>query len=946
MVIVPGFDIELVASEPLIADPVDLEFCANGSAYVLQMPGYPHSDVESSLIKLIDQDEDGVFDDAHLYADSLRQATSFMPYRDGFLVAAPPDLLYIADMDQDGKAEYRKSIISGFPEGNLQHNFNGLGMSPDNWIYMANGGNGGEIYWSDDSSEIINIRNQDIRIELEDRIIEHAGRSSGGFELAIDEWGNVYGTHNLHHIRQIMIKAHYLQNLPISHRQTLVNISDHEENGLSRIYPIGVQETRVNHPEQSGYFSGACGITYYGGGAMPTLDQTVLVCDVVLNLVHRDRLNRSEPGDQKVASRVDQHAEFVASKDRHFRPVNMSVGPDGALYIVDMYRGVIEHPEWIPDELEEDMDLLQGRGKGRIYKITQKGEELHSWTSNYTDNQVCIEHLSHPNQWQRMTMHRLLYERGTDAVSSLQDALDAGGRDVLSTFHLLNLLDAHSDISTYLSTVLDTVGQEYLPYFIPLTERYLNTPTHKALLDRLVHLLSSSDMAVLKAASLALGKLEYSVFDNYKEEIADALSDQLQRRDLNYVEQVSFLCAVNLDPTILLAKMRGGHDSKNASLQNMLVRQAINQGQETYLLSYLEEIFEASAEDSSLQTILMAVVQSPLSSRDLSPNWQKLITNIIETGNSANVIAALSLAEKQQWSTDISAILENILTTPKDNLKPYQIELLKFGDFARTSTPLLDFLHPKYPFENQKAAWEALSSYESREVGKLAIENWKTLSPRIRRFASDYLIYNEINHGILLDAFDSGELHVSEFNFDLERRRHLLFDASEEIQRRARKHFTDAGVTTRKEALMAKRQSLGMEGDPQSGKMVYDLHCASCHLMAGSGSAVGPDLTEIYRKSKETLYHDILDPNAAADPPFINHIVERGDGSTTSGVLIEESDLAITLRQINGHEEIISKEDLIAIRSTGLSLMPEGFESVLSDQELADLLTYLQQSPM
>lgn len=143
-------------------------------------------------------------------------------------------------------------------------------------------------------------------------------------------------------------------------QHTLSNISDHEENGTSRIYPIGQQDTRVNHPEQSGYFSGSCGILHYGGGAFgKEYDQTIWVADVVLNLIHVDKI--MSDGASFKASRMQQKKEFMASTDRSFRPVNMSVGPDGSIYVIDMHRKVIEHPEWIPDEIEDSLDLDAGK---------------------------------------------------------------------------------------------------------------------------------------------------------------------------------------------------------------------------------------------------------------------------------------------------------------------------------------------------------------------------------------------------------------------------------------------------------------------------------------------------------------------------------------------------------------------------------------------------------
>lgn len=360
-----GFTLSRVATEPLIQDPVDLEFNERGEAMVLEMPGYPMEDKQSRLLVLKDQDRDGVFDDATVFAEGLQLANSFIPYQKGALVAAPPYLLFLRDEDQNNVAEKVDTLMGGFSTGNLQHNYNGLTYGLDNWIYAANGGNDGAPYWWSDTTSVMDLRGQDFLFNLETRTLERLGESSGGFGLGMDPYGRLFETHNLTHISTLVFPERYLKGKDFFEKHALENISNHEENGLARIYPIGEQESRVNHPEQSGYFSGSCGITYYGGGAFGEVyENTVWVADVVLNLVHVDKIKPN--GASFEAARQLDNRDFLACADRASRPVNMTVGPDGAMYLVDMYRNVIEHPEWIPDDIEKPLDLNAGKDKGRF----------------------------------------------------------------------------------------------------------------------------------------------------------------------------------------------------------------------------------------------------------------------------------------------------------------------------------------------------------------------------------------------------------------------------------------------------------------------------------------------------------------------------------------------------------------------------------------------------
>ena len=345
--------------------------------------------------------------------------------------------LFLKDTDGDDVADVREVILTGFVSDNQQHNINGLTIGLDNWIYIANGGNSGNPYWPDTPDEKLRMGFNDIRFKLpnrpgQTRQLEVYGRSSGGFGMTHDNYGRWFSTHNTQHISQTVFPARFLDNIPMPRGGTLAQISDHEENGLAGIYPIGTQDTRVNHPEQSGFFSGGCGITFYNGGAFGVdgFDNAVFVCDVVLNLVHVDFLEDTG-GTTLIARRDPQNPKkaFLASTDRAFRPVNMTIGPDGALYLLDMHRDVIEHPEWIPDEIEEKMDLDAGKAQGRIYRITPKDKGLPLINSDLTEmsNNRLIATLANNNGWHRKTAQRLLIERrATDGLHNLTSLASPG----------------------------------------------------------------------------------------------------------------------------------------------------------------------------------------------------------------------------------------------------------------------------------------------------------------------------------------------------------------------------------------------------------------------------------------------------------------------------------------------------------------------------------------
>lgn len=427
----PDFDLELVAAEPVVVDPIDLAFDERARAFVLELPGYPDMKRPARIVTVSDTDGDGRWDRRRLFAGDLGMADSILPWRDGLLVAAPPDILYLEDTDGDGKADRREVLLSGFAEGNPQHNVNALRYGLDNWLYGVNGGNGARPFWPEAPEEAVELGQDDFRADFRSRRLESTGRGAGGFGMTFGVWGRSFATHNLDHLSQLVVPRRYLERLPPSWRSGRLRLAAHPDGGPAELFPIGVRQTRPNHPEQSSRFSAACAVTGYGGGgfggAAPTggrLD--VFVADPSANVVHRAVVETD--GAAAEAGRGRPGVEFLASTDPLFRPVNLRVGPDGALYVLDMHRAVIEHPEWIPDPIEAALDLYEGEDRGRVYRIVP-ARGLPAWSGDFegfdrSRTAELVATLGHSNRWRRLTAQRLLVEEhGAEPPASLVSSL-------------------------------------------------------------------------------------------------------------------------------------------------------------------------------------------------------------------------------------------------------------------------------------------------------------------------------------------------------------------------------------------------------------------------------------------------------------------------------------------------------------------------------------------
>ncbi|MXX75263.1 MAG: c-type cytochrome [Holophagales bacterium] len=463
----PGFALELAAAEPVTVDPIDLAFDERGRAFVLELPGYPDMERPARIVELADRDGDGRWDHRRLFADDLGMADSILPWRRGLLVAAPPHIVYLEDTDGDGRADRRDVLLSGFAEGNPQHNVNALRYGLDNWIYGVNGGNGARVFWPEAPDEVglpraeEDIGQDDFRVDFGARRFERTGRGAGGFGMTFGPWGRVFGTHNLDHLSQVVVPRRYLDRLPAAWQDGRLRLAAPPEGGPAELFPIGVRQTRPNHPEQSRSFSAACSVTVYAGGAFDGVGLEeqgiqVFVADPSANVVHRAVVDTGGAAAAE-AVRGRPGVEFLASTDPLFRPVNLTVGPDGSLYVLDMHRAVVEHPEWIPDRMEAELDLYEGDDRGRIYRIVPAGglapEQKAFGGLERSRPGELLEALSHPNRWRRLTAQRLLVEELAadppealvgDLRGMLENARPLGRLHALWTLSGLGELDRES----------------------------------------------------------------------------------------------------------------------------------------------------------------------------------------------------------------------------------------------------------------------------------------------------------------------------------------------------------------------------------------------------------------------------------------------------------------------------------------------------------------------
>lgn len=456
----PGFTLELAAHEPLIEDPIDAIFDEDGRLFVVEMRGYSERrDSKRGRIRLLhDDDDDGAFDRATDYVTGLRWPTSVACFDGGIFVAETPDILYCKDTDGDGVSDTREVVFTGFGLGktrlNVQAILNGLQWGPDNRIWGATSMNGGDV--GPPGEATIKLNGQDFSFDPRKRDLRaENGTAQNG--MSFDSRGRRYVCSNSNHLIAVMWERDWVQDRPHSLPNPLEGIAT--DGGAAPVFRISPDEpwrivrTRwrvagvVGGPVEgggrvSGYFTGASGVTIYTGDAYPTsFRDNAFTGDVGSNLVHRKIIQPQIPNGLALKAarpKDEQDKEFLASHDNWFRPANFTNGPDGCLYVIDMYREIIEHPWSLPPGIKKHLDLNSGSDRGRIYRLNPADISRRSTpkVSSLSNDQLA-DLLDHANGWHRVTAQRLLFERGDVRAQhgwgdpSLPRSMSVGSSDLL-----------------------------------------------------------------------------------------------------------------------------------------------------------------------------------------------------------------------------------------------------------------------------------------------------------------------------------------------------------------------------------------------------------------------------------------------------------------------------------------------------------------------------------
>jgi len=513
----PSLEIDWIAAEPQVVSPVAMAWDAAGFLFVAEMRDYPNAGDGGTIRRLQDRDGDGRYETATVYAQGLPFPNSVLPHRDGVLVTAAPDLLWLRDTDQDGRADVTEVLFSGFGTGNQQLRANGLRWGLDGWVYGANGRSDGLIVSKRRPGEAAqSLKGRDFRLRPDTGVFETlAGRSQ--FGLAGDDWGNRFLSWNTIPIRHEVIPDDFLARSPgLAAVDPLADLLPPGDRG--EVFPRS-PAPRVFNNESGRHFNALSGLHVFNGDGLGESHRgDAFVGESLRNLVHRRAL--VPDGATFRAERRESGTEFLAGEDPWFHPVHLATGPDGALYVADFYRRFVEHPDWVAKDGRNRVDWSEGKGHGRIWRIGREGQRRAVQRPPFRDDASVaslVAALDTANGWRRDTARRLLWERGgAAALGSLRSAVDRWTRPEARVAALATWSALGGDDPRWLARLLDDANARIRAVAAQAAGEWLarrpgdgqDRPGARALTSALSARSAEPDAPVALRMALALGAVD------------------------------------------------------------------------------------------------------------------------------------------------------------------------------------------------------------------------------------------------------------------------------------------------------------------------------------------------------------------------------------------------------------------------------------------------------
>ena len=912
-----GWTVELVAAEPLVEDPVNVAFGGDGAVWVVEMGDYPTGGERTGRIKrLVDSDGDGKLDSSSVFLDKLSFPAGVYPWRDGIVVACAPDVFFARDTDQDGVADERRVLLSGFPLANPQHRVNGFTYGLDHRLHMGTGSEVKEIL-EVATGRKIKVSGCDLSLDV-DKGLAYLETGTTQYIRGCDDWGNWFGNDNSHPLYHYVYDRSWLG----AARSPIRSLSQHlmQPPSAPPVYPISRDADRYNDLFAANRFTSACSSIFCRSpGATPEMQGCAMVCESVHNLVSRIQVEPKGASYAGARFDDDKQSEWLRSSDPWFRPVRIENGIDGALWVVDMYRRVIEHPEWIPNEWQHRIDVRAGENQGRIYRAYRSDFKPYAkfdWTK--ADKDHLLAAIQSPSSavsniarqqliWQRDLMDKTI----ADSLRRIQLQSD----EAVVRLRALATLNAMQECTPndWIAACGDSDHRVVRWAIESMSKQHLiSGELRLVVIDVARSTLAMQHAALGLQLIVALSSCGEPAFA----EVANLLSHHAGDPWID--QAIAFLPNDGIDPTIetLLAHSH----ARNSSMLDQLIPKATS---------------------ALKQQLRERIVQGA----GVRPGWHYALGRqfALDTDKSMQLDdASLDLLQIDAHST----IQDNHCEL---NTRRSALDLIiskTSGSDSKSVAFLVETLGKSQDSTFSLALVKGLVSL-GKPAMTMVLGGWLDYEPSIRTGILAESISREDNALTLLEQVAAGVIGADAFQpAQIEQ---LRASKNVELIGYVAKLFGPAPGADRL-AIVSDyvRQWPASDADLSRGETLYKLHCAQCHQdrtdASGVLPSVGPNLQALSVWQNEAWLSAILDPNKAVEPKYRRMSILTHEGSTIVGLKVRESDDRIEIINDQGALISLTRASIEEFRESEKSLMPEGFEKILTPVDMASIVTFLRKS--
>jgi len=970
MEVAKGFKVEIVAAEPMVRQPVAIEFDDRGRLWVIQYLQYPNPNGltrvsvdrfsrtkydrvpeppprgpqgADRITILEDTDADGRMDKSHDFVKGLNLATGLAFGHGGVFVLNVPYLLFYPDENRDDIPDSDPQVLlSGFGMEDAHSVANSLTFGPDGWLYGCQG-----------STVTANIRG----IEFQQGVWRYHPITRE-FELFCEGGGNSWGL-DFDRSGRLLYSTNYGNYVLLHGVQGGNYVKSFAKHGeLHNPHAYGYFDHATHRNFKGGHVT-VGGIIYQGDSFPDFFRDKYIAADL---LGHNVYWHSIEPSGSTV--QTAHGGELLISNDPWFAPTDVTLGPDGAIYVADWHDQRTAHP---------DPDAEWDRSNGRIFRMTSQNAVVPPSIDISKSNLDSLLQLHrHPSQWFVRRARSELVQRYVQKYANQPDVRE------------------WSQLRERLREITQTDGEEIIA-FNALCTLYSIGGFDEALAH---HLLASPHTSVRSWTIRFLGdqRKVSTEMAHRLDELAEQENDVWVRQQLACsaarlpAEQAMPMINANInrdidnnDPYLPLLwwwaiekhSVSGREEVLKRFVRPTLWKSKLGRN---FLLPRLIRRYTAERTEQGLDSVVQLLKAAPDENARLSL-WLSIWLGWTEQPPSADGTQWIQNASNHEFSSLLiqdwkifpdhlplmqlgsvlkqEAIRSKVINSALDPATPANLRLSMLGILSSNAEPslkdsLLSLAEHEKEESIQLAALKALSQFDTKDLAtKLLFLFRISPSKSIRSQILSQLLSRKSSAAILLAAVDEKQIEPSLITLEQARSIALLEDP--ELDSLVSKHWGKLQAASREEKLAEVRRLnndlRAGSGSVTAGKLLFQKHCAGCHALSGEGSQIGPDLTSANRQDKDYLLINLVDPSSVIRKEYMSVIVRTTSGQVFTGLPTERTEAALVLINAQGEKQTIANSEIDELRESTISLMPENLYLQLKPAELRDLFAYLQFNP-